>query len=122
MCLLFILEFRKMKNLTFFQTEVSQMSAQYELLFLCGDFNSQTAELADYTTCAIQNFIGQKSVLEANGIRLTRNSYDTKVNNHGHRLIKLCKNNTIIIVNGRFQHVSSSHLTFRLLYCNYKSS
>ena len=99
------------------------MSAQYELLFLCGDFNSQTAELADYTTCDtfldnyfdfdvdIQNFIGQKSVLEANGIRLTRNSYDTKVNNHGHRLIELCKNNTIIIVYGRFQHVSSSHLT-----------
>ena len=68
-----------------FQTEVSQMSAQYELLFLCGDFNSQTAELADYTTCDtfldnyfdfdvdIQNVIGQKNVLEASGIILTRN-------------------------------------------------
>jgi len=88
------------------------MSAQYELLFLYGDVNSQTAELADYTTSDtfldndfdfdvdIQNVIGQKSVLEANGIKRTRNSYDKKVNNH-----ELCKNNNIIIVNGRFQHV-----------------
>ena len=68
-----------------------------------GDFNAQTANLVDYTENYdfINNyfdlnedaeyFINQKDVLVSSGINQQRMSMDKKLNNHGYKLIEICK-------------------------------
>ena len=59
------------------------------------------------------NFMNQKRLLESINIPLYRKSKDRKCNNHGNRLYNLCKNNNIVIVNGRYKSSTSGDLTFR---------
>lgn len=84
-----------------FETEICQMSIDYDYLHLCWDFNAKPSELKNYTTSdsflgnqfdlETQNFIDQKAVLEANNIKLNRSSMDKTVNSHGYKLIYICK-------------------------------
>jgi len=53
------------------------------------------------------------TLLESSNIPLYRKSKDRKCNNHGNRLLNLCKNNNIFIVNGRYKSSTSEDLTFR---------
>ena len=50
------------------------------------------------------NFYGQKCELERLGINVKRNSMYRKKNNSGFRLIDICKNHNLTILNGRFGH------------------
>lgn len=110
----------------FFETEISQKCTEFENVILTGDFNAQTSNLPDYTEwdssldnqfdldIETQQYINQKVQMETLNIPLHRNARDNKRNNHGYRLVNICKNNNIIILNGRTcndkQH---GKLTFR---------
>ena len=66
-----------------------------------GEFNAQTADLADFTIADdfldrhfdldldddMTSFYNQKSILERLGIQVHRKLKDTKKNNHGYKLI-----------------------------------
>ena len=105
--------FYKIDEHELFKNEITDMCSKFELLYLFGDFNAQTGGLIDYTDCdeflanmfdldqETISFLDQKSRMEQNGIQLIRNSKDKKTNNHGYKLIELCKNNSVFIVNGR---------------------
>ena len=70
------------------EQETQQMSREYEHIFLCGDFNAQTAQLPDYTSndaflsnhfnldTDVQNYVNQNLLLEANNIKVNRASKD----------------------------------------------
>jgi len=60
-----------------------------------------------------EHFINQKDLMESRNIPLYRKSKDRKINNHGYRLINLCKNNNILIVNGRNRNDIPGEYTFR---------
>ena len=107
-----------------FEYEITNMCSKYEYLYLCGDFNAQVGELSDVMSCdnvlfqnayddELNRYIDQEQNFEANGISLSRKSIDKKKNNHGYRLIDLCKNNNLAIVNGRYNGSLTSKYTFR---------
>ena len=88
--------------------------SSHKYVLLAGDFNARTSELRDFTendefladifyfdseTC---NFFSQANSLEPYNIAITRQSHDKHTNNHGYKLIDICKNNNIFILNGRF--------------------
>ncbi|CAG2199234.1 unnamed protein product [Mytilus edulis] len=75
---------------------------------LLGDFNAHTGtktdftEINDYVLNSVQLEILINSVnLETLGIDVSRNSLDLSVNNYGNRLLQLCQNIELLIVNGR---------------------
>ena len=86
-----------------FEHEVSLMASRFDLLYMCGDFNGQTVELDDLSynddflndmfdiSGDAGNFMNQKRLLESSNIPLYRKSKDRKCNNHGNRLLSLCK-------------------------------
>ena len=50
--------------------------------------------------------------MQSLGVPLHRQSRDKKTNNHGYRLLDICKNNNLVLVNGRFGP-NSGLMTFR---------
>ena len=59
-------------------------------------------------------FYNQKSTLETMGIQLHRSSMDKHTNNNGYRLVEICKNNNLTILNGRFgRDKGIGRMTFR---------
>ncbi|XP_071137198.1 uncharacterized protein [Mytilus edulis] len=75
---------------------------------LLGDFNAHTGtkteftEINDYVLNSVQLEDVINSVnLETLGIDVSRNSLDLSVNNYGNRLLQLCQNIELLIVNGR---------------------
>ncbi len=108
------------------ENEISAMNSCYENVLLVGDMNAQTANLVDYTENDdfldkyfdldrdTLEFFDQKNAMLKEGIPLSRNSQDKKKNNHGYKLIEICKNNNLLIVNGRFgPSFSTGQMTFR---------
>ena len=97
-----------------FEQEITSIRSQYDFVYLVGDMNAQTAKMQDYTETdpflsnlfdfdqETETFFDQKSNLERNGIMLDRASQDLKKNSHGYKLVDICKNNNLIIINGRF--------------------
>ena len=88
--------------------------SEYEYVFLTGDFNAQTANLQDFT-CSdtlldkhlnldneTQEYFDQEAFLQNNNIPVNRVSNDKKTNNTGYKLVDICKNNNLLILNGRF--------------------
>ena len=90
-------------------------------MYLTRDWNSQTSGLLDYSESDdfISDFFDldvktaslfdQKSNMQSEGIPLSRQNIDRKINNHGYKMIETCKNNNIVILNGRFGYQSSKH-------------
>jgi len=74
-------------------------------ILLMGDFNARTATLKDYIEIETHNdhFPLQSKTPSALSRQccLERNNLDTKVNSFGRKLITLCKNADIAIMNGR---------------------
>ena len=107
-----------------FEHEIIDMSSKYNLMYLTGDWNSQTSGLLDYSESddfisdlfdldvETASLFDQKSNMQSEGIPLSRQNIDRKINNHGYKMIETCKNNNIVILNGRFGYQSSKH-TFR---------
>lgn len=97
-----------------FQNEITSMCSKFEYVYISGDINAQTGDLADYTQAddflcrhfdfddQTKQFYDQKSALETLGIQIHRKSSDKKKNNNGFKLVELCKNNNLTILNGRF--------------------
>ncbi len=97
-----------------FEHEISNICNKYSYVYLFGDHNAQTEEMVDFTVCDdfladlfdfdydTINFLDQKAAMEHYGIELNRKSQDKKKNNHGYKLIDNCKNNNLIILNGRY--------------------
>ena len=78
-----------------FQNEVASMCSKFDYVYISGDINAQTGDLADYThvddfLCRhfdfddqTKQFYDQKSALENLGIQIHRKSSDKKKNNNG---------------------------------------
>ena len=106
--------------------EITAMTSQYKYAILTGDLNARTSNLRDYTI--VDNFItdlfdieqesleffDQQSKLLSYSVPLERSSQDKKTNNNGFKLLDICKNNNLFIVNGRVgKDKNLGKLTFR---------
>ena len=93
---------------------------------MTGDFNAQTGDLNDFTSVDLflsdffhfdqetVEFYSQKDTLERLGVKLNRTTQDKKKNNSGFRLVDICKNHNLSILNGRFgRDMDTGSLTFR---------
>ena len=59
-------------------------------------------------------FYDQKSTLESIGIQLNRKSQDNHTNNNDYRLVDICKNDNLTILNGRYgKDKNIGNTTFR---------
>lgn len=109
-----------------FENDVTRLCSQYDCIITMGDFNAQTGDLEDYTSAdsfftdffdfdqETIEFYNQKCALENLGINLQRKNLDKKKNNLGYRLIDICKNHNLTILNGRFgQDKIRGEMTFR---------
>ena len=113
-------------DLSTLEEEIMSVCTNYDLVYLMGDLNAQTAELSDYTVyddtldkyfdldSDTIEYFDQESFFKDNGININRTSKDTKKNNTGYRIIDVCKNNNIFILNGRYgQDEGIGSFTFR---------
>lgn len=102
--------------LDLFYQEIENNSRLHKHVFVLGDFNARTSDLADVTITddAIFEQIGVNpetvytcdttDILKRYNLDVQRASKDTKVNTFGKHLIEFCKNNDMIILNGRAFH------------------
>ncbi|MCG8034442.1 MAG: reverse transcriptase family protein [Candidatus Thiodiazotropha taylori] len=109
-----------------FEQEIASVRSNYDYMYLLGDYNAQTANMVDYTVLdpflseffnfdqATMEHMDQKGVFEKYGLQISRASKDAKKNNHGFKIIELCKNNNLAILNGRFgEDKNVGKMTFR---------
>ena len=109
-----------------FEQEISSSCTKDCYVILTGDFNAQTSNLQDFTSAdnflseyfqfdsSTVEYFDQKCVLEKHNIQVNRSSKDSKKNGSGHRLISICKNNNLFILNGRYGHDRNiGEMTFR---------
>ena len=108
------------------EQEIMTYCSESEYVFLTGDFNAQTANMRDFTCSytlldkyldfdqdTINNFDQEEFLIKSN-ITTNRASKDTKTNNTGFKLVDICKNNNLTILNGRYgQDNGIGDLTFR---------
>ena len=78
---------------------------------LCGDFNSRTGKLLDYVSDKGDEHF-QNNLKVTTQIVSNRKTSDSEVNNHGKKLINLCKENNLRIINGRCLGDSFNQSTF----------
>ena len=80
-------------------------------IMLCGDFNSRTGKLPAYVPDKgdenLKNHLKVTTQIVSN-----RKSSDSEINNHGEKLINLCKENNLRIINGRCLGDSFDQCTF----------
>ena len=84
-----------------------------ELVCFMGDFNARTKDLSDLLGMDadildslelddhLKEKILEENILDELGFSLNRNSQDKNVNNYGFRLVELCKNTGVCMLNGR---------------------
>ena len=75
-----------------------------------GDFNARTGKLRDFVSKEGNNFITDAS--ENSFCPQDRENFDNNINNHGKKLISLCKNTDMRIINGRTKGDSLGQPTF----------
>ena len=108
------------------ESEITSMCAQSSYICQTGDMNARTSTLCDFITA--DSFIAdlmdfdedtflyynQAEQLKTLNINQQRTSCDKKTNNNGHKLIEICINNNLFILNGRCGHDSTEgKFTFR---------
>ena len=90
-----------MQRLTY---EISKICKIYQYVLLTGDMNAHTAGLIEIEMSKLTS--QDKTTLFGTPPRdesdLNRSNQDTETNNTGHRLIEICKQNNLFILNGRF--------------------
>ena len=109
-----------------FEQEITSVCSQYDYIFVMGDFNAQTGDLEDFTSAdtflseffhfdpQTVDYYDQKCALERYGVQVTRTTQDKKKNNSGFRLVDICKNHNLTILNGRYgQDKNLGSMTFR---------
>ena len=80
-------------------------------IMLCGDFNSRTEKLLDYVPEKGDEHL-KNNVKVTTQIVSNRKTSDSEINNHGKKLINLCKENSLRIINGRCLGDSFGQCTF----------
>ena len=98
-----------------FSQDILLLKSKYDCaICLCGDLNARTGCLTDFVTIddVIVDFVGDntfendifmsKPMLESFGIETKRFNCDKIINNNGYKLIDMCKNHDLHIINGRF--------------------
>lgn len=82
-------------------------------MYLTGDTNSRTGQMKDFVP--VDNFLSdlyeideeshaflnKYTILENLSVPLERSSHDNRTNTHGMRLIEICRNNNLFLLNGR---------------------
>ena len=108
------------------EQEIMSFCSESEYVFLTGDFNAQTANMRDFT-CSdalfdkyldldqdTVDYFDQEAFLLNNNISIDRVSKDTKTNNTDYKIVDICKNNNLLILNGRYgQDAGQGNFTFR---------
>ena len=110
----------------YLEHEVTSACGSDNYVCILDDFNAQTADLEDLTKNdtflsehfhfdqQTDDFFDQNCALEKYNLNLKRLSKDKKKNNSGFRLIDMCKNNNLTILNGRYGHDKQiGAMTFR---------
>ena len=73
-------------------------------IFLCGDLNSRIGSKADFVeNLNLNRYLDVSDVNSRSDIPL-RQSCDTVVNSFGHKLLSLCKQHNLLVVNGRLDN------------------
>ena len=108
------------------ETEITSFRSNYKYVFLSSDFNARTSQLRDYTEA--DNFLAKlfdfddetKELffpaykLAPFNLSLNRTSCDQNSNNIGFKLLDICKNNNLFILNGRMgSDKDKGNFTFR---------
>ena len=90
------------------ENEFLNLNSNYDNICLVGDFNSRTAEISDIPDIRYDAFSGMLdldynviSLLQKLNIDIERKSKDCNRNTFGNILIEFCRNNNMIICNGR---------------------
>lgn len=95
------------------EMEITSMCSRSSYICLTGDMNARTSELCDFITADktiadlmnfdqdTLNFYNPSEELERLNVNKLRVSCDKNTNNNGYRLIDICINNNLFIVNGR---------------------
>ena len=76
-----------------------------------GDFNSRVRKYSD-SICHYGNNIITNDQSEFSLRPTQRNSFDNELNNHGKRLLSICKSTDLRILNGRVSGDSLGRATF----------
>ena len=92
------------------ENDIANYSAKGHILLL-GDFNARTGKYTDLVSKEGNNFIDNDNS-EISLHPPNRNSFDNIINNHGKRLLQICKNSDLKILNGRTNGDSLGRPTF----------
>ena len=96
------------------ETEITSMCSLSSYICLTGDMNARTSELCDFITAdqtivdfmnfdqETLSFFDKSEELDKININKYRVSQDSMVNSNGNKLIDICINNHLFILNGRF--------------------
>ena len=86
----------------YLNTEIRKYSDQGDI-FLLGDLNSRTSTLPDYITdLNLDRYVGLPRVRNVWGqFTSACKNHDNGFNNYGSKLLSLCKENNLCILNGR---------------------
>ena len=92
------------------ENDILNCTSQGSIL-LMGDFNSRTGKFSDSVCHNGNDFITNDQ--SASSLNLTRrNSYDNELNNHGKRLLDICKSSDLKILNDRVSGDTLRRATF----------
>ena len=93
------------------ENDIEIYSSQGSIL-LMGDLNSRTGKYSD-SVCQEGNNMITNDQSEFAICSTQRNSFDNELNNHGKRLLELCRSADLRILNGRVSGDSLGRATFR---------
>ncbi|CAG2250846.1 unnamed protein product [Mytilus edulis] len=102
------------------EQEFLKFSVEYKYILLNGDFNSRTSRDVEY----IETVHSQHDIVDTDNVDILNNlelydmskvrcSMDTSKNAYGNMLLEMCKNNNIIILNGRVNGDKEGKFTCR---------
>ncbi|CAG2247285.1 unnamed protein product [Mytilus edulis] len=102
------------------EQEFLKFSVEYKYILLNGDFNSRTSRDVEY----IEIVHSQHDIVDTDNVDILNNlelydmskvrcSMDTSKNAYGNMLLEMCKNNNIIILNGRVNGDKEGKFTCR---------
>ena len=92
------------------ENDIEKFSA-FGSILLMGDFNSRTGKYSD-NVCQEGNTIITNDQSEFSLCALQRHSFDNELNNHGKRLLEICRSADLTIMNGRSRGDSLGRPTF----------
>ena len=105
--------FHNEDELALLESEITSFRSENKYVIITGDFNARTSQLRDYTENdeflseifdfdnETIDFFSNVNKLSCLNIPKDRVSMDTHTNNNGFRLLEMCKNNNLFIINGR---------------------